>query len=80
MNAFDRAAENERQVTRQDLLETLYTDVDHARNDPNTIVEPIRLTSSETQALKSSPTSIFWFKDRRLSFASGCLVVHKHRS
>ena len=65
MQAFDRASDNQRQVTKQDLLGTLYIDDDLAGMHPTIMLDTLRLTPDETAYLQSNRSSIFWFTRRR---------------
>ena len=62
---FDRATKSKMQITKNDLLNTLYIDEGLASSEPNLIVDPLRLTVNEARSLQSSRESIFWFNHRR---------------
>ena len=80
MDVFDEAAESRRQITKQDLLQTLHVDQKIASEDEDIITDTLCLTEREIRCLQSSQNSIFWLFRRKCSFVIVCSIAHQYRS
>ena len=67
-NVLNQFSGSQSQSTKEAMLKALYIDEDILRNEPDIIVNPIRLTSGEIKSLKASRSSMFWFEHRKWPF------------